>query len=171
MTRETAIKGLKAFRREFSGYEPNEEMFEMAIQALEQEPTTKNDLGVDCISRTELLQAMDTWDKFGYTETGCFVREPKGDYVPYVHYEDMVNCVKGMSSVTPQEPILDKIRAEIAEYGSIMVAYAITKETKTDKGIEKLVSDVLKQAKEQVLDIIDKYKTEAEPQESEDKDE
>ncbi len=59
-----------------------------------------------------------------------------------------------------QEPILDKIRAEIAEYGSIMVAYAITKNTKTDKGIEKLVSDVLKQAKEQVLEIIDKYRKE-----------
>lgn len=38
MTRETAIKGLKAFRKEFSGYEPNEEMFDMAIKALEQEP-------------------------------------------------------------------------------------------------------------------------------------
>lgn len=55
---------------------------------------------------------------------------------------------------------LGKIRAEIAEYGSIMVAYTITKNTKTDKGIEKLVSDVLKQAKKQVLNIIDKYKAE-----------
>lgn len=66
---------------------------------------------------------------------------------------------------TEQEPILDKIRAEIAEYGSIMVSYAITKDTKTDKGIEKLVSGVLKQAKEQVLEIIDKYRTESEAKE------
>jgi len=58
--------------------------------------------------------------------------------------------------------VLDKIRAEIAEYGSIMVAYAITEDTKTDKGIEKLVSDVLSETKRQVLDIIDKYKTESE---------
>lgn len=58
--------------------------------------------------------------------------------------------------------VLDKIRAEIAEYGSIMVAYAITKDTKTDKGIEKLVGDVLSEAKRQVLDIIDKYKAEME---------
>ena len=64
----------------------------------------KNFGELDCIDRAELLKAMDTWDKFGYTETGCFVRKPKGDYVPYVHYEDMVNCVKNMSSVTPQEP-------------------------------------------------------------------
>lgn len=61
-----------------------------------------------------------------------------------------------------QETVLDKIRAEIAEYGSICVAYAITDKTKTDEGIKKLVSDVLKQAKEQVLDIIDKYRAETE---------
>lgn len=47
-------------------------------------------------------------------------------------------------------------RANIAEYGSIVVTYAITEDTKTDKGIEKLVSDVLKQAKEQMLEVIDK---------------
>lgn len=57
--------------------------------------------------------------------------------------------------------VLDKIRAEIAKYGSITVSYAITKDTKTDKGIEKLVSDVLKEAKEQVLEIIDKHKGES----------
>jgi hypothetical protein len=69
-----------------------------------QAPTTKNDLVVDCIDRAELLKAMDTWDKFGYTETGCFVREPKGDYVPFVHYEDMVNCVMNMPQATPIRP-------------------------------------------------------------------
>ena len=64
-----------------------------------------------------------------------------------------------------REPVIDKIRAEIAEYGSIMVTYAITKDTKTDKGIEKLVSGVLSQAKEQVLEVIDKYKAESEGEE------
>ena len=126
MTRKEAIRLLSGLM--FKG--KLKEALDVAIKALEQEPTTKNNLGVDCISRTELLQAMDTWDKFGYTETGCFVREPKGDYVPYVHYEDMVNCVKGMSSVTPQEPILDKIRAEI----------------------------MMKDGLEEALEIIDKYK-------------
>lgn len=58
----------------------------------------------DLISRAELLKAIDTWDKFGYTETGCFVREPKGDYVPYIHYDDVIKCIKGMPSVNPQEP-------------------------------------------------------------------
>lgn len=61
-----------------------------------------------------------------------------------------------------REDVLDKISAEIAEYGSIWVAYAVTDKTKTDKGIDKLVSDVLKQAKKQVLNVIDKYKAESE---------
>lgn len=36
MTREEAIKGLKVLAKDFSGYKPNEEMFDMAIKALEQ---------------------------------------------------------------------------------------------------------------------------------------
>ena len=59
-----------------------------------------------------------------------------------------------------QEPVIDKIRAEIAEFGSIWVEYKIS--GRSDKDIEQLVSDVLKQAKEQVLDVIDKYKAETE---------
>ena len=64
---------------------------------LEQQPCE------DAISREELLKAIDTWDKFGYTETGCFVREPKGDYVPYIHYDDVIKCIKGMPPVTPKQ--------------------------------------------------------------------
>jgi len=56
----------------------------------------------DAVSREELLKAIDTWDKFGYTETGCFVREPKGDYVPYIHYDDVIKSIKGMPSVQPK---------------------------------------------------------------------
>ena len=85
---------------------------------------------------------------------------------------------RNLPSVTPQEPfinkpcvssgvcehdkteVLDKIRAEIAEYGSIWVEYKITGNSNRD--IEKLVGDVLIQAKEQVLDVIDKYKAESE---------
>ena len=71
-------------------------------------------------------------------------------------------CVSSGVCEHDKEKVLDKIRAEIAKYGSIMVSYAITKDTKTDKGIEKLVSGVLKQVKEQVLEVIDKYKSESE---------
>ena len=51
------------------------------------------------IDANEILVAMDSWDKFGYTETGCFIREPKNDYVPYVHYEDMVNSVNNAPTI------------------------------------------------------------------------
>ena len=65
-----------------------------------------------------------------------------------------------MRKYQKQERVLDKIREEIADYGSIWVAYTIT--GKSDKDIEQLVSDVLSQAKKQVLEIIDKYKAESE---------
>ena len=74
----------------------------------EQEPTTKNDLAVDCIDRVELLKAMNTYDKFGNdsNERLIFLSTPalQDRYVPYVHYDEMVNCVKGMPTVTPQQP-------------------------------------------------------------------
>lgn len=68
---------------------------------------------------------------------------------------DADNCEKIIKALE-QEPVLDKIRSEIAEYGSIWVEYKIT--GRRDKDIEQLVSDVLSQAKKQVLEVIDKYK-------------
>lgn len=72
------------------------------------EPTTKENLAIDLIDRAELLKAMDTWDKFGNDPDEGLIplRTPalQDRYVPYVHYYDMVNCVKGMSSVTLIRP-------------------------------------------------------------------
>lgn len=44
----------------------------------------------------ELLNAMDTWDKFGVS-FGLFRlnKSNEKDYVPYVRYEDMVQAVTG----------------------------------------------------------------------------
>lgn len=80
-------------------------VFDNIREEVEQLPsvTPKSIVCEDAISREELLKAIDTWDKFGYTETGCFVREPKGDYVPYIHYDDVIKCIKGMPPVTPQK--------------------------------------------------------------------
>lgn len=92
------------------------------LSAEYKEPTAKNDLSSgleknskklekdfdesNCIDREEILKAMDTWDKFGYSARYGLERLDKDDkgFVPYVKYEDMVNCVKNMSSVTLQEP-------------------------------------------------------------------
>ena len=89
----------------------------------EEEPTTKNNLGVNCIDKTELLKAMDTWDKFGNDPNKGLIplRTPalRDRYVPYVHYYDMVNCVKGMPSVTPIRPKGHWIE-ERNDYGEII---------------------------------------------------
>ena len=68
----------------------------------------------DLISRSELINAMNTCDKFGCNEHGRLVRldsTNNEEYVPYVHYEDMVNCVKNM----PTAYSVDKVVEELEE--------------------------------------------------------
>lgn len=55
-----------------------------------------------------------------------------------------------------QTSALDRAREEIAAYGSLWVEYCIPGHT--DHDIEVIVENVLKQAKEQVLAVIDKYR-------------
>jgi len=61
-------------------------------------PLTESD---DCVSRAELLKAVDTWDKFGCDADTKLV-PIKDCYVPYVHYDDIVKAIKGMPSVQPK---------------------------------------------------------------------
>lgn len=69
MTREEAIKGLKTLAKEFSGYKPNEEMFDMAIKALEQSEcedawiidALKKDMGDAYESITESKKEFTDW--------------------------------------------------------------------------------------------------------------
>lgn len=77
----------------------------------------------------------------------------------YCVTEQAIKAVMAIKALE-QEPIIDKIRAEIAEYGSIWVEYKIT--GNSDRDIQNLIEGVLKQAKKQVLEIIDKYKAESE---------
>ena len=58
------------------------------------------------------------------------------------------------------EDAIEKIRSEIAEYGSIWVQYTI--KGRTDKDIGDIVENAIKQAKEQVLYIIDTHTKESE---------
>lgn len=60
----------------------------------------------DCISRAELLKAIDTWDRFGVDDTNSLFRLDNlslPHYVPYIHFDDVVKCIKGMPSVTPKQ--------------------------------------------------------------------
>ena len=56
----------------------------------------------DLISRTELLKALETWDRFGVDDTNSLFRLDNlslPHYVAYIHYDDVVKCIKGMPSV------------------------------------------------------------------------
>ena len=71
------------------------EALDVAIESLQQEPCE------DAISRNELLKAIDTWDKFGCDANTKLV--PYQDhYIPYIHYDDVIKCIKGMPSVRTQ---------------------------------------------------------------------
>jgi len=61
------------------------------IEELEQEPTTKNDLGVDCISREDALMCL----------TGMFENR---EYEPSELIKIFARRIKTLPSVTPQEP-------------------------------------------------------------------
>ena len=66
MTREEAIKGLKVLAKDFSGYGPNEEMFNMAIEALEQQPKKGKWIGGElgyCTCCGHEGCASDMWDR------------------------------------------------------------------------------------------------------------
>ena len=65
----------------------------------------------DLISRSELLKAMDTWDKFGYDEHNRLIKIDRTDeeYVPYVCYEDMVNCVMNIPTAYDVDKVVDEL--------------------------------------------------------------
>lgn len=86
------------------------------IKALEQEPTTKNDLGVDAVSRQAVLNTLDNMDS-----------ALDVDRTVEAYKELLKECYKVLPSVTPQDPILDKLRAEITTLQNR--CYALTKGT------------------------------------------
>ena len=85
---------------------------------------------------------------------------PKEDYAETMYRKqhlprEMDWTDRVISDGTPLEKELNDIRVEIEKYGSIMVEYKITGNNQSD--IEKIVGNVLTQAKRQVLAIIDKH--------------
>lgn len=62
----------------------------------------------------EILEAMDTWPKYGCKPDGRFIeltKETEADYVPYVHYDDMVQAVTG----TPVQDVAPVVHAKWIE--------------------------------------------------------
>ena len=109
---EVAISQLRADR----------DRLEDELAKREQEPCE------DAISRGELLKAIDTWDKFGVDDTNSLFRLDNlslPHYVPYIHYDDVVKCIKGMPSVK-QEPRTGHCKdCKYFEYDSVVTADGI----------------------------------------------
>ena len=133
MTREEAIVELKRHMQEFAhdhGWSGSVlDALDVAIEALQtqlkespeifnKDSETKSMLNADLISRqsescedtisrSELLKAIDTYDKFGYWGNALIplVSEDGIKLVPYIHYDDVVKCIKSMPPVPPQKVI------------------------------------------------------------------
>lgn len=80
----------------------------------------------DCISRAELLKAVDTWDKFGCDADTKLV-PVKDCYVPYIHYDDVVKAIKGMPSIQPKlktdEPMQVELEGDGYSDGKLVYDY------------------------------------------------
>ena len=118
MNRKEAIEILKAYPLVIKDQQAIQDAIEFAIPSLEtdeayqleyERPTTKNDLGADCISRDSAIKALDYDIKHFEFKSG--VSKHMDDIAKLLNtiYETQVNNIKALPSVTPQEPILDKI--------------------------------------------------------------
>ena len=97
MTREEELDWLCRLRSEIYVYMPKEWLIpmnnalDMVIKDLEQEPTTKNDLGVDCISREGVERIINKWLSHS-------------DYELKDHIYSMTKKIHNLPSVTPIRP-------------------------------------------------------------------
>lgn len=163
MTKEEAVKEVeKAFEPAFANY---------IITALtegatvsDKEPTTKNDLVVDCISRAYLLDDSKYHTVFN---------DDTGNFEDVVYRED----IEKAPSVTPQEQkpmieidlysvikqkyiereVLDKISAEIKALSPEPTAYDVVDGNPVKDAVWEIIGEVRQ--------IIDKYKAESEGKE------
>lgn len=80
--------------------------------------TTKNDLGVDCISRQELLKIYE--DRFSELQKLKHLKDNKGAEDRQMGVNYCINILKELPPVTPQEPrwipISEKLPEEDVEY-------------------------------------------------------
>lgn len=118
-----------------------------------EEPTTKNDLGVDCISRDSAIKALDYDIKSFEFKPG--VSKYMDDIAKLLNtiYETQVNNIKALPSVTPQEPILNKIRDQLRSH---LRGVEITLEVLVENDPLRPKMEGAKDTLEECLEIIDK---------------
>ena len=145
MTREDAIlclKGIKNYGRDtFTEQSDWQESLDMAIKALEQEPCE------NAISRQAVLNKII---KFSVTDGRS------------VSVTGLWTEVNELPSVTPQEPILEKIRAEIKEKieQEEFARSVFRHEEKDTAKAEQCTGSIM--AYNNMIKLIDKYKAESE---------
>lgn len=110
MTREKAIRLLSGLM--FKG--KLKEALDMAIKALKQEPTTKNDLEVDCISRKTVIEGLKRYFHNEYYQRTS-IQDCRDCFI-----EDVLNR---LPSVTPQEPRWVLVSERMPEYGKAVLTY------------------------------------------------
>ena len=71
-----------------------------------------------------MLIAMDTLDKFGYDEHNRLIKidRTNEEYVPYVHYEDMVKCVNDMPTAYSVDKVVEELESELKK-GNIAIDF------------------------------------------------
>ena len=157
----------------------------MTIKEPDQEPTTKNNLGVDCISREfqEIVVTYSSEDLFDYPEykgkpyfSIKYIENGKhfigyGTYNPKVFSRYLRDYF--MPSVTPQEPFINKpcVSEKVCEHDKQMVLDKIRAEIMDTGAYEQEVNGKTEFLKgiNYCLSVIDKYKAEIEPQNSKEK--
>ena len=140
-----------------------------------QESTTKNDLGVDYISRADVNRLICEY-RDDAAETGN-----ERDLERAYGANAVGELINELPSVTPQEPFINKpcVSSEVCEHDKQKVLEKIRAEIETKYGQCKLTEYIVQYDGictgineigdiADILRILDKYKAEIEPQESED---
>ena len=155
------------------------EALDAAVEALEQEPTTKNDLGVDLVSRKEMIKQCQEWRNHEFVKMTN----------PYYYLEKRLN---NLPSVTPQEPRWIPVSEKLPEpFTFVNATCRSLVDDRENWVVETIYSPIPKEANKydysdwgnipmlnwgeaEVIAWVERiipqpYKAEVEPQESEDK--
>lgn len=98
--------------------------------------------------------------KYVSTQKACEILDDNWTKLDNPRYDDyeltqaLIWAIKALDREEKVLKALEDVKAEIAEYGSIWVGYTI--KGHTDRDIQRTIEDVIKQAKAQVLEIINR---------------
>ena len=124
------------------------EAIEIVMDQEEQEPTTKNDLGVDCISRQAVIDLM--MQKWGENFSGDSAMQ------------ESIDAIRVMPSVTSQEPFINKpcVSSGVCEHDKNVVLDKIRAEIRWKIKFNFFHEGYV--LYDDITEVLDKYKSESE---------